>query len=82
MEQGHLGLSLGTQGVSCGRTSRGALANPNACGFGFATSVKYRSEAVDALGRVGYLGVEIRGVQQWILGQDKCGSQGWSSLPG
>lgn len=51
-EQGPVRLSVGTYGVYCVRTSRAALANPNACGFGFATSVKYPSEGAYALGRV------------------------------
>lgn len=45
-------LSTGTCGVSSLRTLRAALENPNACGFGFATSVKYPSEAVCALGMI------------------------------
>lgn len=41
--------------VSSIRTLRVALANPNACGFGFATPVKYPSGAVCTSGRIEFL---------------------------
>jgi len=54
-------LSTGTCEVYSVRTSRAALANPNARGSGFATSVKCPSEAAYALGRTELLRVTDQG---------------------
>lgn len=67
-------LSTGTCGVSSLRTLRAALENSNACAFGFATSVKYPSEAAYALG-----GIELLRSQGWPA-VDPWAGQAW--VPG
>lgn len=70
-----IGLSIDTYEVSNVRTMRAALADSNACGFGFAASVKYSSEAKCALGRTELLKSTDPTWPAAYLEQGECGSQ-------
>lgn len=73
-------LSIGTCQVSGVRTLWAALANPNACGFGFAASVKYPPEAVYASGRIELLRITDQGWPAVDPCTGQVGFPGWSGL--